>query len=51
MEGRIKIYFDDGQKISWRIGLITSEDDFSITLNYKESIPKRRIIRMEVMDK
>jgi len=51
MEGKkIKVYFDDGQKIAWRIGVLTSKDEFSIELDYKEVISKGRIVRMEVLE-
>ena len=45
---RIKIYFDDGQKISWREGIVTLHDEFLIILDNKQLIPKGRIVRMEV---
>ena len=51
MEGRkIKIFFNDGSKVSWKEGVVTSLDEFSITLDGREVIPKSRIVRMEVMD-
>jgi hypothetical protein len=51
MQGRkVKVYFDDGEKISWREGSISSEDQHSITLDCKHIIPRGRIVRMEVVD-
>jgi hypothetical protein len=47
---KIKIFFDDGTKISWREGIVTQEDEFSITLDNKEGIPKGRIVRLEVLE-
>ena len=50
MEGRkVKVYFHDGEKVVWRIGKLTAEDQFSITLDEKESISRSRIIRSEVV--
>jgi hypothetical protein len=52
MEGKkIKIYFDDGEKVSSRMGTVTQQDDFFLTLDGRESIPKNRIVRIEVIDK
>jgi sRNA-binding regulator protein Hfq len=51
MQGRkVKVFFDDGEKISWREGSITSEDQYSITLDHKQIIPRGRIVRMEVVE-
>ena len=51
MEGRkVKVYFDDGEKISWREGRISYQDQFSITLDHKHVIPRGRIVRMEVIE-
>ena len=51
MEGkRIKVFFDDGQKVAWREGLVTSQDEFSITLDNRAVVPRGRIVRMEVME-
>ena len=51
MQGRkVKVYFDDGEKVSWREGSISSEDQYSITLDYKHIIPRGRIVRMEVFE-
>lgn len=51
MQGqKVKVYFDDGEKISWREGNVSSEDQHSITLDYKHIIPRGRIVRMEVME-
>ncbi len=51
MEGRkMRIYFDDAEKISWREGMVTSEDVFCIVLDGKQVIPKGRIVRMEVLE-
>ena len=47
---KVKVYFDDGEKISWREGSVSSEDQYSFTLDYKHIIPRGRIVRMEVCD-
>jgi len=47
---KVKVYFDDGEKVSWREGSISSEDQYSITLDYKHVIPRGRIVRMEVFE-
>ncbi|MBS3122530.1 hypothetical protein J4434_06635 [Candidatus Woesearchaeota archaeon] len=46
---RLKIYFDDGEKISLKEGILTSQDEFCITLDYKVIIPKARVVRMEML--
>lgn len=50
MRMNLKIYFDDGEKISWKEGLVSSEDDYSITIDHKHIIPRGRIVRMEVCE-
>ena len=51
MQGRkVKVYFDDGEKISWKEGSVSSEDQYSITLDSKHIIPRGRIVRMEVCE-
>jgi len=48
MEGKkVKIFFDDGNKISWKEGIVTFQDEFGFVLNNKITIPKQRIVRME----
>lgn len=50
MKGKkVKVFFDDGEKIAWREGIATSQDDFSIVLDDKDLIPLSRVIRMEVV--
>ena len=50
MKGKkVKVFFDDGEKIAWREGIVTSQDDFSIILDDKDLIPLSRVIRMEVV--
>ena len=44
----VKIIYDDGRQVVPKEGKITAEDEFSITLNENEIIPKHRIIRIEV---
>jgi len=46
---QVKILFDDGRTITPKMGILTSEDEFSITINEKEIIPKIRIVRIEVI--
>jgi hypothetical protein len=46
---RIKIYFDDGERISWKEGCVSSEDDYSITIDNRHVIPRGRIVRIEVV--
>lgn len=50
MEQRIgryfKVFFDDGVKVVWKEGKVTSEDDDFLTVN-NDVIAKSRIIRME----
>lgn len=46
---RMKVFFDDGEKISFREGNVSSQDEFSIELDHKHVIPRGRIIRMEVL--
>ncbi len=49
IEGKkLKIFFDDGEKVAWKEGVVTSQDDFGIVLENKQLISKQRIIRMEV---
>jgi sRNA-binding regulator protein Hfq len=51
MKGKkIKVFFDDGEKIAWREGILTSKDDFSVVLDDKNVIPISRVIRMEVVE-
>lgn len=45
---RISVYFDDGVRVTRKDGVLTSQDNNFITLDYKESINKDRIIRIEV---
>ena len=47
---KVKVYFDDGEKISWKEGSVSSEDQYSITIDSKHIIPRGRIVRMEVVD-
>jgi len=50
MEGKkVKIFFDDGEKVAWREGIITSEDEFCIELDNKQIISRGRMVRMELM--
>lgn len=50
MEGKkYVVIFEDGERAAKRIGFVTSEDDFCITLNHFDIIPRRRIIRMELL--
>jgi hypothetical protein len=46
---RIKVYFDDGERISWKEGLVSFQDDYSITIEDKHVIPRGRIVRIEVV--
>lgn len=45
---KLRIIFYDGEKISSKVGTVTSEDQDFIVLNKKDYIPKREIKRMEV---
>ncbi|MCF7798493.1 hypothetical protein K9M74_01170 [Candidatus Woesearchaeota archaeon] len=47
---KAKVYFDDGEKISYREGVVSCDDEFSITLDHRHVIPKSRIVRMEVLE-
>jgi len=47
---KTKVFFDDGEKIAWREGIVTSKDDFSVVLDGRDIIPVSRVIRMEVTD-
>lgn len=49
MARRMMIWYDDGVKISGKAGTITAEDEFSLTLDDKHIIPRRRIVRAEVL--
>ena len=50
MKGKkVKVFFDDGEKIAWREGIVTSHDDFSVVLDDRDVIPISRVIRMEVV--
>ena len=46
---RISVYFDDGVRVTRKDGILTSKDDDFITLDYKESINRDRIIRIEAL--
>jgi sRNA-binding regulator protein Hfq len=49
MKGKsAKVFFDDGEKIAWREGVVTSYDDFSIVLDDRDMIPLSRVVRVEV---
>ncbi len=50
MGKKVRIYFDDGEKVSLREGVVSFEDQFSVTLDSKHVIPRGRIIRMEVFE-
>lgn len=47
---KVKLFFDDGTKISWRQGFVTSQSIFLIELDNRDTIPLNRIIRIESMD-
>lgn len=49
LEGKkVSVYFDDGSRVTRKDGVLSSEDDYSITLDDKEVISRNRIIRMVV---
>ena len=50
MGKKVRVYFDDGEKVSLREGIVSFEDQFSVTLDYKHVIPRGRIVRMEVFE-
>ena len=50
MGKKVRVYFDDGEKVSLREGRVSSEDPYSVMLDGKHLIPRGRIIRMEVYE-
>ena len=46
---RFKIFFDDGEKVSWKEGKVSDMENFGVWIDNVHIIPYNRIIRMEVM--
>lgn len=51
---KVSVLFDDGTKISRKIGILENVDNFFLVLkldNTREAIPIQRIIRVELWEK
>ena len=48
---KVLVVFDDGISASKKYGVVTDITSFSVFLDNKTIIPKRRIIRMEILEK
>lgn len=44
-----RVYFDDGEKVSWREGNLTGVEYDGMWIDNIHYIPLKRVIRMEVL--